>query len=497
MHAKVNRFVKFLFHKNDVDEFVDNVCVEKVAKNCYTLCEYSFLFHFIHACVSLRVSRRLMRNVSVNSFAPRGKFLLRGLFILVLSLLFIRAPDAFAGLGFSPGLTRVEGMQPNTSVNREIVFSRDEVRDPLTLDITLTGMGAEYMSGPDQVTFASGQDRAVFPLVITATDLPSGTYEATVNAITHEDAQGGTAKAEAFSASSRVVLAAFAGVSFTVTNEVKEEYSIKEIVLRPSEEQQRLGFSLQLVNTGNVAARPAKIDVVITNQDDPTFIYEETILGDTLPLVKAFATEDVGVFTNAQLPAGKYWVDFLVYNTEGNVIYEAKKSALQIFPPGTLQQQGMLRSFEMDKEKYEENELIQFRSDFQNTGDIGLSASLIVDLVRDGKRVDSLKTDPVFVPAGKIASFVLDQRLAEAGEYTATGYVSYGIFKTDGQMKMFRVGGLDIRIVYAGIGGFVLLLIGIVLMVKKKKRGAASTPPPSVPPAAPPSVPPSQSNPHL
>ena len=124
----------------------------------------------------------------------------------------------------------------------------------------------------------------------------------------------------------------------------------------------------------------------------------------------------------------------------------------------------------MDKLVLEENELAQFKAEFENTGNIGLSAAFIVDLSKETERFDLLKTEPVFVPPGKKAQFALDKRFAEGGEYSAKGYVSYGIYNSDAIELTFKVGGLNILyVVVALILATMLIAFGMVVFRRKKR----------------------------
>ena len=279
-----------------------------------------------------------MRNFSSIQLGNKAK-----IFAVMLVALCVVAGSVFAtisavhaGLGYSPGSINIEGMSPNTSVTREVTFSREDIDKDLTLGVTFVGMGAEFLSGADEVKFVVGQDRAVYKFIVSVGSVPTGNYESQIFAITKEAGKtGSSGSSEQATAQSSVILAAYPKVTFSVTNEIRQKYTINNINIQPSEEQQPLGFTFQLENTGNVDARPDHVDITIVNQDIPSLIYAESISGESLSLVKAFETNDVSVFTKAVLVAGKYWVDFIFYDEKG-IVFEQRQTSLQVFPPGTL-----------------------------------------------------------------------------------------------------------------------------------------------------------------
>ncbi len=394
------------------------------------------------------------------------------LLVMVFSIFFLSVSPVQAGLGYSPGTTYVEGIQPNSSITRSISFSRSNAGIETVLDISLTGAGAPYISGPKDLTFGVGEQEAFYTFTINTKSLPTGSYDVQINAVTRQNeldvVQKSGIKGQA-SGQTKIILAAYPKINFTVTNVAREEYQIDSVNLKPGEEKQPLGFTYHLINTGNVAARPTSIRIAVINVDDPTYRYEETIPGDILPFVDPFTTKDVPVLTKATLPTGSYKMDF-IFSGRSGILHKTLGVPTQIFPPGTLAQKGILTAFSMDKAQYDENELTQFNGSFENSGQIGVSASLVVELKKDDKRLDILKTEPVFIPPYQTAQFSLEKRFSESGTYTAKGMVSFGIFNSNAIEVAFKVGGIEIMYVVAGLAAFSVLVASLLLFIKRRKQ---------------------------
>lgn len=382
---------------------------------------------------------------------------------LIFGFLFI--PNfAYAGLGISPGTVIFDNVRPGSEIVKQIYFSRADASREQVLSIKLEGSAADALSGPSELILPIGKNSVAYPLVINTGTLPTGIYEASLRGmetvIKGSSGQEGE-NGDQSSANAVVSLGVRASIRFTVTNDVVQEFSIKEVIMQASEEGQVLGFSYFLVNSGNVDARPSKINIVITDQTDSTNVYYETIDGNNLKPVKAFSERDELVQTNAQLRVGRYWVDMTFYDGD-LIIFERKQLPLQIFPPGTLAQKGELMKFNIDKQEYEQNELMIFDGVFTNQGQVGIMAEFLVDIVRiqgeGNKRVDLLKTEPVFIPPQKSANFSLNKRLEEGGNYIANGFVNFGIYHSNELQVEFTVKQLNIIVVVV-----TLLVISIIL----------------------------------
>ncbi len=388
------------------------------------------------------------------------------LFLLTFVFLFsFLIQPAQAGLGFSPGVLLVEGVMPNTSITQQIVFSRENATKPSTLKISLEGLSAQYIAGPSEITFEAGQNEVPYIFTINPGSLPEGEYSSRVSAVTttsDSDMSAGGAGAS-------IILAGYPLIKFTVSNKSVQNYSINDVRLSSAEEHQPVGFSYYLQNDGNVASRPDHISIKFTNQANPTELYEEVVLGEQIEFVGPMTSKNVSLFFKTELLTGTYLVDFDFFDQNG-VLHQERGLSLEIFPAGTFAQEGILEKLSLDKDLYAENELIQFSGTFNNTGDIGLSASLVLEFFLDDKRVDLVKSDAVFVPPRRTADFNLEKRFLEGGDYRVKGYVNYGINNTQSKELFFTVGTANNYVVIITLVGFVFLLFFLILLFKRRKN---------------------------
>ncbi len=390
-----------------------------------------------------------------------------GLFFTAVFFLTSVIPSVSLAAGVSPGTVEIEGLRPGTKTTRTVTFSRSSAEKPARLIVTIEGPAASSLSGPKEIEVSAGVNNVSYPLTADGGTLAAGRYEATVTGFFEEEKD----KNSNVGMGSTIVTAAMATVRLIVTNETKQEFAIKQVIINPTEVEQPLGFTYLLENTGNVDARPSKITISVVDQKDPSFTYNETFLGDSLMPVKAFSTEEGSLLTKARLPIGKYWASFVFFNEKDEAIFTREKYPLQVFPAGTLAQKGSLEAFGPDKQEYEQNELVIFSGTFKNTGEVGVQGTLLVDISLDGKRVDLLTSEQVFVPAGRSADFSLTTRLTKGGAYTVKGRAKYGINETEEITATVTVKGFSPLLLGGVIGAVTILIaLALVLMRKKKKK---------------------------
>ncbi|MEK7122458.1 MAG: hypothetical protein AAB855_01230, partial [Patescibacteria group bacterium] len=237
-----------------------------------------------------------------------------------------------------------------------------------------------------------------------------------------------------------------------------------------TEEQQLLGVTVEIENTGNVAARPEKITMAVVNINDPSFKYEETIDAAVMSPVKPFSVEERTLITKAQLRTGLYKVDFAVYDDKNALIFERKDYSLQIFPPGTLAQKGELVSFASDKKQYKQNEIVVFNGQFKNMGEVGIMAALNIDISQNGERKDLITTEEVFVPPGKTADFSSTARLEKSGTYAAKAIVPFGIYKSNEQEVSIVIEGLPMLLIGGVLVGLAIIGALVIVLFKRRRR---------------------------
>lgn len=368
------------------------------------------------------------------------------------SALFI--PAIVFGVGITPELTRVEGMLPNTSIETEIFFSRGDASKAENVEILIEGPMADYIATPHGsfIELPQNEQLTRYPFIISSKDLPVGEYEANIRVkpVPETDSEN--------AAGSALLAGAQGRIQFTVVNEEKALFSISSIDIYDTEENQPPGITFRLLNSGNVAARPSKIELEYFSLTDPTFRAQETIEGDRIDFVSAFTEDDVRVVTNTPLAQGAYIVNIRIFNDAGENISEIKERQLDVFPIGSLDVSGELLSFVSDKSMYTIGEIAEFQAFFQNSSDIGVTASLVIEVFSNGSRVEVIKTDPLFFPAGETSEITATYRVGQAGEYRVEGDVVYGVHTTETKTIEFQVEELSSTTTGILLGGSILFL---------------------------------------
>lgn len=382
-------------------------------------------------------------------------------------------------IGLSPVDIFANDILPGSKVTKELYISRADASEAAVILVSIVGEAAQYIKTPlgNELTLPAGEVSFTYPLVIEPGNLASGTYSAKINVQTTKPSAATAANEKGnVQAGTLILSGAQVSIIFTVSNKAVEEYTITGVEMASSEENQLVGFSYLMSNTGNVDARPAKIEFSVIDEIDPTNAYKETIQGEQLEIVPAFTDTSVTVATKAQLIAGLYNVAITFYNTAGELIYESNTLRLQIFPEGTLDQKGELADFISDKTSYQVAELAVLSATFNNIGSLGVNASLVVEIMKDGVRLDILKNEPIFIPSHQSATLEQIYKPTEGGKYTAVGYVNYGIFTTEKKEAAFTVEQLSNLTVAIFLGVILVGVGGIMFFIyhRRRKKNAPS-----------------------
>lgn len=389
--------------------------------------------------------------------------------IFVLTSLFFALPIRTHATGISPALIEVENISPNATVERKVYVSRADAVSSQRYLFSVGGSAVQYLELPNDgiVQMESGQNQAEYAFLIKPGSLGTGTYEATI--AVHpvvEEVIAGTGGGSG----SRIISGARADIRFTVTNEAIESYKITDVSMNDTEEEAAVGFSYLMTNDGNVDARPSKIDFSLTDEMDPTNTYQETILGEKLAFVPAFSEKRVDVLTGAALNAGLYKVGINFADQKGEEIYSSTSIRLQVFPEGTLEQNGTLESVMTDKQQYQAGELVEITGSFKNTGKVGITAALTAELFLSDKRLDILKSDPLFVPANQTIDLDVTFRPQDGGEYRAKAYANYGPHKTGELETTFKVNKFDVMILIIFLAAVTVVLGGSVFYFHRRRQ---------------------------
>lgn len=383
----------------------------------------------------------------------------------------IGAPTVVYGIGVTPSTVELKNVPSNTKLERFFYVARGNPSEDQEAKITVSGDAAQYISLKQGGTVPLPKGETLSPVyfIVNTNDLPAGTYRAEISVTPFAQSKSNITG----SAGSGIVAGATALVVFTVTNEVIQDFEVLSAEIGASEEGLPFGFTFQLNNRGNVAARPTKAVLTVLDENNKDNQYSETIEESRFELVKPFEIKSVNIETNAKLVPGLYRGTLQFYNGESLIF--TKENSFQVYPRGTLAQKGELVSFLSDKNEYKQGESIKFSGELKNTGEIAIAGTLVVELFRNNERIDVLKTGEAFILPNQIANLELFYKIEKGGSYKARAAVSYGPFKTAEQEIQFNVPELNILLI-VGILCAILIAVAVILLIIRKRKNAFHPP---------------------
>lgn len=403
-----------------------------------------------------------------------------GIGVWVFSSFFLFVPFRVLAVGISPALIIVDNVSPNSEVRQQIFISRGDASKNQKFQVVINGQAASYVYLPQGDTFEipAGRQEFAYPFILRPGSLAEGTYEATFAVRPMVEDTSGVVKE---GAGAKILTGAQATIRFSITNKAIESYVIQSIAMTDTEEEQALSFTYLMENTGNVDTRPKKIEFIAVDETDPSNVYKEILTGDQFPFVQAFSKKEVPVLTKAQLKRGLYSVQVLIYNKEDKILFTSPPIRFQVFPKGTLAQEGTITSLQSDKKEYQQGELVKLVGVFQNTGSLGVTATMAVDMFLKGQRIDALKSEPLFIVSKKTGELDVTFRPPQEGNYEVTGYMVYGPHKTHELHTTFRVGSVNYIALFLFLGSVTLLIGGVLFWLHRRHKRRLNLPPPPTP----------------
>jgi len=352
-----------------------------------------------------------------------------------ISLVAATAPVVFAGLGISPGTVFLERLPQNFSKGAVFYISRGNPARDESIILSAKGPLASYISfTKKEILLPKGQHNTPVTISVNTGSLATGWYETVISMVSAE----ATTKQTQGESGQSITLGLEGKVRFYVTTEKIKEFSIKNLRVPDTEEDQIFGFSFDVDNTGNVDTRPSKVALRIIDNGSGQEIFTETFNEEQLPIVKALSGENITLSSQPQLNVGSYRAEVSVYEGENRIFQEER--SFTVYPPGTLLQSGELLELSIEKEKYQENEPVKISAMFKNTGKVVLFGSLALEIFLHDKRIDVIKSDRVAILAGDTFRFEQFYRPSKKGSYSIGAYVIFGPRKSNEKRGTFTVG---------------------------------------------------------
>ncbi len=302
-------------------------------------------------------------------------------------------------------------------------------------DVTLTPKGelANWVS-VDETAFKMNGDtsRALKVRVTVPQDAANGLYEG----LLHIRAVG-TGSPSGSGASIHVEV--LPAIQIRVGGEQVIAFAAEHVHIDDRAPSAPIILTADTLNRGNVRAAPA-FDVVIRDKAGATVLQERVEGARVEP--SGSATQPFAL--SRGLPKGTYTATATLESAQGEAtfsmltfdVFDGAGAAVPLAPPS-----GVLVSLVAEKD-IQVNAPAAFTARFDNDGSaVVTSAQLTVELSKDGRRVDIIKSDALRAEPGQSINLEAFFRPAETGAYTYKGYVTYDGMRTAIAEGAFQLGG--------------------------------------------------------
>jgi hypothetical protein len=383
--------------------------------------------------------------------------------ILILFGMSLAAPcSATIGIGIAPAqMTISDAFRGGTYERNLFVFNNGDEEGNFTLSVEgeMSNWTSFYdISRPEiQVTEFSIPAKSRVEVIVRFTipeDIPTGSYNSTIYAASVPEKlppQPGGVLYPTIRAGSKVL------IQVTGTQILKG--TVKSIMTSDTEIGYPVKIKVEFQNEGNVIAKPKiAVDIMRNGKHVDSFVHSETG-------IKPGKTDTITVLWNTTgREAGDYLANVTV-SLDGELL-ASKMLSFKILPLGTLTRRGELLDLTIEGEPLV-NRVIKIVANFENTGEIDTMAKFKGEIIREGKLLDVLESDEMFVEAGKSGKLTSYYKIVESGNYSIKGRILYAGKETEEKEVSFNVPEVKSEVpVKKGIPGFeaVLAITAIILL---------------------------------
>lgn len=346
------------------------------------------------------------------------------LFIFCLCVLLGRNPGIVQAIGVSPGTITIPNVTNGLVISKKIRVTSPSKNASVTFKSEVVGEGASYINlSSSEITIPLGQNYVDFSFEIKPVNAPNGNHKAflvftTTQGNRSNDAVGIT-----------TFEGATAEIDFTVTNAQVEQFTVGGLTAEPIETTNAPTFTFNIINDGNVNAKPDEIKVTITDRNH-NILSQETLSKDLFPVTAPGQTQTITVSTSKKLPPGTYYLSTSFFHN-GIDIFDKKDILFSVSPEGTLMQEGELQDLTVTPSDGPPGTLLKIDGIFFNSGTVGAEPAFFVQVAKDGKIIDTLQSKTQFVGTKRAGKFSVTYHPDSPGTYIFTGYFSYGIKETE------------------------------------------------------------------
>lgn len=356
------------------------------------------------------------------------KFVIIG--ILGITAAILCQPACASGIGISPTTISVsEAMRGDVCEKTVTIFNPNS--EEMYFAVGTEGEAGGWISfaDSDDIPISNGfippyGKEAIRIYVEIPPNASNGIYHASISASTQSAEKSGISGMQA-------VFKAKSDMTIEVTDVQKLSGTVDHITVRDGEVNVPVTAEVKFTNTGNVIAKPI---ITVAIEKDGKSIEEIT---EHNVEIKPGISETIQVnWDTAEQRSGEYSADVSV-SLDGTVI-EKKRVSFELFPVGTLTQEGEFVTLESDGD-YLPGTLLKIIGTFKNTGTLGTDAQLTGEVMNNGKLIGTIESKELEVPiySSKQLTSYLD--LTDVGDYVIKAHVIYSGKETDEKEITFRV----------------------------------------------------------
>lgn len=351
--------------------------------------------------------------------------------ILCIGIVILFQSVSASGIGISPTTITVSDAMRG-DINEEIIRVYNPNDDELIFTMEAEGDASEWISFYNYENDKPFSDEAIPPngeiFVRIKVEIPSdaanGEYNATIYASTKprdSDSMSGM----------QAVFRTYCTMTIKVTDIQRLSGTVDYISVRDGEVNLPIPIEIEFTNTGNVATKPV---ISIDIQKDGATIEQMTIDDKE---VKTHTSEVIQTeWDTTGERSGDYTADVSV-SLNGEVL-KRETLPFELFPVGTLTQEGEFIGITSDGALHP-GTLLKVIGTFRNTGEMGTTAKMVGEVVKNGNLINTIESDELLVPTYKSKEITAYLDLTDVGDYVVTAHMIYAGKETDEKELTFTV----------------------------------------------------------
>lgn len=339
--------------------------------------------------------------------------------------------------------------------------------DDLSVHVEIKGVAKDWITIEPTMDFTlKAKKRFELKVILQPPpDIGNGAYEALINIRADSIAEVTGGVGMAFGAGIGVRIVA------NITDVEKSAYSVVKATVADTEIGYPAEFYIDIYNHGNVKNVP-KMRIDLFDETGTKLV--KTIFHNTtaiLPsrketiLIRASINDlDVGRYMGS---VGSYMVSKdETTNKVTTELVQHKTVGFNIFEKGTINVNGTMMNFVLDKSNAGVGDTVKITSLFRNNGQLLISAILEGEVLSGLEFVSQFESKETDVEPGESKNLVAYYTPTAAGTLTVKGAVRYGKKTTDSKDATLTVGGTNYLLYGAGA---LILIVVLVVFLKGKK----------------------------